>query len=194
MPSNRLFFIAHAETAATRRAAFPLGREPLLEAGLAAARARRAGIAPVGIVLASPALASRQTAEALDLVAEAEPALRDLDVGCWAGKEIADVPLEDLADWSSDIHFARHGGESLAALVDRLQAFVATRHGRGSTLAVTHPAIVRAALVAALDAPIQAFWRIDVPPLQALALGSDGRRWALRGFSPWGAQTAANDG
>ena len=50
----------------------------------------------------------------------------------------------------------------------------------GHTIAVTHAAVIRAAVVTALGAPAQSFWRIDIEPLSRIALRSDNRRWVLR--------------
>jgi broad specificity phosphatase PhoE len=53
-------------------------------------------------------------------------------------------------------------------------------------IAVTHAAVIRAAVIGVLGAPPQSFWRIDVEPMSLVDLRSDKRRWALRvpGFSP----------
>ena len=45
---------------------------------------------------------------------------------------------------------------------------------------MTHPAVIRAALVTVLDAPPIAFWRIDVPPLTRMWLTGRGGIWKLR--------------
>jgi broad specificity phosphatase PhoE len=51
--------------------------------------------------------------------------------------------------------------------------------GDGRILAVTHAAIIRAAVVAALGAPPVAFWRIDVAPLTFKRLNGQTGRWTL---------------
>jgi hypothetical protein len=48
---------------------------------------------------------------------------------------------------------------------------------------VTHPVVIQAAMLGILGAPASAFRHIDVPPLHALDIRSDGRRWAIRSFS-----------
>ena len=53
-------------------------------------------------------------------------------------------------------------------------------HERGALVAVTHAPVIRAAILTALDAPAQAFWRVDVEPFARVELAGDGRRWALR--------------
>nr|BFE80044.1 hypothetical protein GCM10020093_026450 [Planobispora longispora] len=51
--------------------------------------------------------------------------------------------------------------------------------GPGRTVAVTHPAVVRAAVVHALGAPARSFWRVDVAPLARVSLTGRGGRWRL---------------
>jgi broad specificity phosphatase PhoE len=50
----------------------------------------------------------------------------------------------------------------------------------GHTLAVTHAAVIRAAILAVIGAPAACFARIDVTPLGLTDLRGDGRRWTLR--------------
>ncbi len=122
----------------------------------------------------------------LGLAASCDPALRDLDAGRWSGKALTEIAPHDLAVWLTDPDYAGHGGESVAALLARIEPFLAARLTAGNVVAVTHAAVLRAALVAVLDAPPSAFWRIDAAPLTTLTLSSDGRRWALRGLVPPG--------
>ncbi len=174
----RLLMLAHAETAATRQTAFAAG-EGLAPRGRDAAAAL--SLPRHDLAFASAAPAARETAAALGLAATATPALRDLDVGSWAGQSLADIAATNpagAAAFFADPAFAGHGGESIAALIARMSAWLeAMRDGRGQIVAVTHAAVVRAAAAAVLGA---AFWHIDVAPLGSLTFGSDGRRWVLR--------------
>ena len=52
--------------------------------------------------------------------------------------------------------------------------------GEGRVLALTHPAVMRAALIHALGASATAFWRIDVAPLSRLILSRHGGSWRLQ--------------
>lgn len=175
----RLTLLVHGATAANRAATFPVD-EPLEPRARAAAEALRGRFAP-SEALASPALRARETAEALGLVARAEPALGDADVGRWAGLSMAEVEPAALAACMTDPDARPHGGESIAEVVARVAAWLESRVGvEGRCLAVTHVAVVRAAVVAVLGAPAAAFWRIDAPPLSATDLVSDGRRWTWR--------------
>jgi broad specificity phosphatase PhoE len=50
----------------------------------------------------------------------------------------------------------------------------------GHTIAVTHPTVIRAAIVTALQTPISSFWHIDIEPLATVRMTSNGSRWSLR--------------
>ena len=47
-------------------------------------------------------------------------------------------------------------------------------------MAVTHPAVIRAAILVALDAPPKSFWRIDIAPVSRTVLHFRGQAWTLR--------------
>lgn len=184
--SQRLTLICHGATVATRRAAFPAD-EPLDEGALGGAAALGGRLRRADRALTSPLLRARQTAAALSLDARAEPALRDLDCGRWAGRSLAEIAAAEpagVAAWLRDPGAAPHGGEALSSLLPRVAAFLRSAGGAGGhTVAVTHAAVIRAAVLHVLDAPADAFWRIDVDPLSVTDLRHDGRRWALRAAS-----------
>jgi broad specificity phosphatase PhoE len=181
--------ICHGATAATRASAFPLD-EPLEDGAIEQARAFSPALRRWDRTVTSPALGARQTADALSLNANVAPELRDCDYGHWGGRRLADVQAahpDGVATWLSDLGAAPHGGEPLLALMRRVSDWMADRLlDEGHTVAVTHAAVIRAAVIGALDAPPEAFWRIDVGPLSVVDLRSDKRRWVLRvpGLSP----------
>ncbi|WP_249126053.1 histidine phosphatase family protein [Streptomyces sp. A2-16] len=113
-----------------------------------------------------------------------QPALRDLDMGSWYGRTLDEVAATDasgLAAWLSDPQAAPHGGESVAQLCDRVAGWLdALPSDVGRVVAVVEQAAARAAVVHALAAPHQAFWRIDVPPLSTVELTGRSGRWNLR--------------
>ena len=179
MPAQ-LTLVCHAATRATRRAAFPLD-EPAEPAGLGRAAALRDALGRATHALTSPALRARQTAEALGLAAEATAALRDADFGRWAGRTLAEVEQDEpeaIALWLGDPAAAPHGGESFLSVIDRTRQWLDGLEGR--VVAVTHPAIIRAAVVSALAAPAAALWRADVEPLSLIRLTGSAGRWTLR--------------
>lgn len=178
----RLTLICGGPTAATRRAAFPL-EEPL-EDGAHARAARIALPRRAERIWTSPALSARQTAAAFGLNAAEHFALRDQEFGAWAGTSLAELQARaprDLAAWLADPDATPHGGESVTDVVRRVAALMEGLLGeRGHTLAVTHAAVIRAALLAVLGAPVSAFRCIDVEPFSIVELTGDGRRWHWR--------------
>ncbi len=185
MPT-RLTLICHGATAATRSGAFPAD-EPLEERTLARAATLKPMIRRADRAWTSPALRARQTAAALGLDAVAEPTLRDVDSGRWAGRRLEEIQAEEpdgVIAWLADPEATPHGGEALSALLGRAASWLDARAGDGGHgIAVTHASVIRAAILHALEAPASSFWRIDIAPLSLAELSHDGRRWAWRASS-----------
>ncbi|HEY4808874.1 MAG TPA: histidine phosphatase family protein [Roseiarcus sp.] len=188
----RLDLLAHGASAATRATRFP-DDEPLEASAVSALEALRGRLRPYAEVLISPARAARETAAALGFDAEVEMALSDCDYGRWRGlasKEVAEREANEFATWLADPAAAPHGGESFAALIERIGAWLTQALTReGATLAVTHASVVRAAIVNALGAGSSAFARIDVAPLSLARLSGHGQRWNLVALRPLGGLT-----
>jgi broad specificity phosphatase PhoE len=186
----RLDLIAHGASAATRAARFP-DDETLEASAIGAIEALRGRLRPYVHVLTAPARAARETAAGLGFDAEVELALRDCDYGRWRGlssKEVAEREPDGFAAWLGDPAAAPHGGESLAALIQRIGAWLAQSLAReGATLAITHASVVRAAIVNALGAGSSAFFRIDVAPLSLARLSGRDGRWNFVALGPLGA-------
>ncbi|KIF72592.1 phosphoglycerate mutase, partial [Streptomyces sp. AcH 505] len=84
------------------------------------------------------------------------------------------------AAWLADPAAAPHGGESLAALHERVGAWLRDLAPEGGrVVVVAEPDVVRAAVALAVGAPASAFWRIDVRPLTATELSGRNGRWNL---------------
>jgi broad specificity phosphatase PhoE len=177
----RLTLVAHASTAATARALFSRdeGLEPRGAAAAAAASAPRR----ITRAVCSPARAAVETATALGLAATVDARLADWHLGEWRGRALDDVAAAhpaEVAAWLADPDAVPHGGESLTALLARVAGWLAGV-GEGHTVAITHAAVVRAAVVVTLGAPPAGFWRIDVAPLTATVLRGGPGRWTVRG-------------
>ncbi len=185
--SLRLTFVAHAATAATRQAAFPAD-EPLEPLGARKAAALAEALGRVDAAWTSPALRAVQTAVALGLDATADAALADIDMPRWAGRSLAEIQASDaagLSRWMTDPAASPHGGESVTDLLGRVESWLdSMRHHDGRVLAVTHPSVIRAAVIVALDADPGSFWRVDVEPLYLATFLGRSRRWTLRGLHP----------
>ncbi len=135
-------------------------------------------------VFCGPETRTRQTAELLGVQALVEPKLADLDFGRWRGDVLGRVLPAELALWLTDPSRAPHGGESVVGLIGRVAGWMDSLAAqRGRILAVTHPAVVRAAILVALDAPAKSFWRIDVAPVSRTVMHFRGQAWTLRSSS-----------
>jgi broad specificity phosphatase PhoE len=184
---TRVTLISHASTAATRSVRFPAD-EPLDDQGRARALALADHLPRAARVWVSPELRARQTAEALALAAVVASELRDCDYGAWRGcsfEELSARDPESVSTWLRDPEAAPHGGESTASLIQRVADWLdRQRTAPGRAIVITHPAVIRAAIVHAIGASAQSFWRIDVSPLSQVCLSGQDSRWNLRYLGP----------
>ncbi|CDO91120.1 histidine phosphatase [Mycobacterium triplex] len=176
----RLTLVSHAMTDAMAAVRFPAD-EPLNDAGRRQAEAAAGLDIPASVHLAGPERRARRTAELLGLAATTEPQLADLDCGRWRGQTLAAVPAADLEVWLRNPAAAPHGGESIVDLTGRVAGWlVSLIEGPSRIVAVTHPAVIRAAILAALDIPPKSFWRIDIAPVSQTTMHYRNDRWTLR--------------
>jgi len=180
---RRLFLVRHAATSATRALAFPLD-EPLDERALSEAAALSDAVPARLDVLCSPALRTRATAQAARLgEPRIDPALAECDFGAWAGRTLEEVGAADpggVGAWMADPDARPHGGESLSAFAARVAKWLDRQATLdGGAVAITHGGVVKAAVVHALGAPIEAFWRVDVTPLALTELHAHDGHWTV---------------
>jgi broad specificity phosphatase PhoE len=138
-------------------------------------------LGPVDTAVCGPEKRTRQTAELLGLRARTDSALADLDCGAWRGNVLGGVLPADLAVWLTEPAQAPHGGESVVDLMARVRGWLGSVSGqRGRVVAVTHPSVIRAAILVVLDSPARSFWRVDVGPASRTVLHFRGQAWTLR--------------
>ncbi|WP_404958456.1 histidine phosphatase family protein [Streptomyces sp. 147326] len=107
--------------------------------------------------------------------------LRGLDTGEWAGRTLDEVAAEApaaLRAWMTEPGYAPPGGESVDALIARVGAELAGLTA-GTHRMTVEQAVVRAAVVYALELPAAAFWRLDVRPESVTTLTGRAGRWNL---------------
>lgn len=182
MQATRLTLIAHAPTCARKPARFALDESLQMDWQQARlSQAQRFKRAPR--LLCGPEARTRQTAGLFGESAQVEQALRDCDLGRWQGMAIDAIQHaepEALQAWLTNSTAAPHGGESVAQLCERVAQWLGTlEQAPGHVLAVTHPFVIRAALLHALQCPPAMFNRIDVEPLSSTELRFNGI-WRLR--------------
>ena len=195
----RLLLISHAPTAAMPAGRFPAD-DPLDARGLADAQAAQARLSHLSHLAAfneapafvSPAVCARDTASALGLNAKVDAALADIDYGNWKGRRLADLAAQtpiDLTAWMHDPDAAPHGGESFGQAVKRIGEWLDTldvaQSNARDVIAVTHAAIIRAAVIHALAASSAIFPRIEIAPLTVVEL----HRSEQRGWTWWPASS-----
>jgi broad specificity phosphatase PhoE len=177
---QRLLLIRHASTAASDSAAFPLD-EPLTEVGRRLAAGLRDVLASGVEAFSSPALRCRQTAAAAGFHEHViEPAIAECDFGSWAGRTLAEIHASDpdaATRWMTDPAARPHGGESLLDLLARVGGWLDACEP--PSVAITHGGVIKAAVVHALGAPVDAFWRIAVAPLSIVELIRRCDTWEL---------------
>ena len=186
---HRLLLVRHATTSASRRATFPATTgsaaiddcAALDEAGVAGATALGAALPHADRCWTSHARRAVQTATHLGLTLDA--CLSDLaegDFGRWAGATLDQVHARDpdgLATWLADPGTTPHGGEALVDVRRRARRVLdAAADADGTTIAISHGGLIKAALLEVLDLPDAALWQLDCAPASVTEL-HPGRQW-----------------
>jgi broad specificity phosphatase PhoE len=147
----------------------------------AAARGERA---PARIV-SSPLLRCTATAQfsasRFGLQVETDERLIEIAHGTWEGRYRDELARDDPARyraWREDpAHVAFENGENLTQVRARWDDFAATLvDAPDDLLVVTHDAVVRCALLAAEERPLDDFWKVHVENAAFATLASDGTR------------------
>ncbi len=170
---TRLFLVRHGEVDGAGEALHGHVDVPLTVRGTAQMEGAAAFLArePLCAVYASDLQRARVGAEVVARVhgldPVVDPALRELDMGAWDGRPMADLWAEhrrELEAWWTDLEgFRLPGGESLADLRARVQPALdrALARHRGRTLCVVaHGGVNRVVLFAAMGLPLQQFHRV----------------------------------
>lgn len=172
MTTTRLTLISHGLTLAQKRGRFA-SDDPLIQPPDTLPTC-------VGQLLCAPERRARESAALLGEPQVCE-ALRDVDCGRWQGlalSELAETEPQALAQWLADPEFRSHGGESVSEAVARAGAWMDAL-GPGAFTAVSHPAVIRAAVLHALGAEVKLFNRLDIAPWASVRLVRRGR-WSVQ--------------
>lgn len=166
-----LILARHGRTTANAQRLL-LGRMdlPLDELGLTQADAVGAALTqsdtPARIV-ASPLQRTRATAEAIaarcGLSVEFDDRFIEVDYGEYDGAPLAEVPHEVWQHWRTDIGWVPPGGESLAAVGERVRQACedyAAEAAERDVVVVTHVSPIKAAVAWALATGDEAAWRM----------------------------------
>ena len=169
-----LHVVRHGRTEANA-AGLLLGRlDPDLDAlGIRQATAVAAAIGPVDRVVSSPLLRAVRTAEAFGVDVETDDRWLELDYGDLDGTSVFDVPSSTWVQWRADLDWAPPGGESHAALGERVRSacedLLAEAAG-SEVVVVTHVSPIKASLAWALGVGDEIAWRCFVEPASVLRI------------------------
>jgi len=95
--------------------------------------------------------------------------------------QLTETDPDAVRTWLTDPAAAPHGGESTVDVIARVSGWLDEFAGDRRRIAVvTHPSVIRAAVVHAIRATPESFWRIDISPLSRTTLVSRTPTWTLR--------------
>ena len=122
---------------------------------------------PVAVILSSPLLRARQTAEAVSeacgVPVTVDQRLVEIDWGTWEGRPAGSLAVADVDRWRADDGTAPEG-ESLSALSARVESFclenLDTPEAVGHVVAVSHVSPIKAAAAWALGVDGTIAWRM----------------------------------
>ncbi|MGB3125065.1 MAG: histidine phosphatase family protein [Pseudomonas sp.] len=179
MPATRLTLICHATTPLQKQGRFP-DDESVTMNWQDAALSLAARYKKNPRLMCGPEARTRQTAALFGDNAHCVEALRDGDFGDWKGQAISELHSDALMAWMTDSACAPHGGESVDQLCARVGQWMQSLETEaGHVVAVTHPFVIRAAMLYVMQFPVSMFYRIDVEPLSATELRFN-TVWRLR--------------
>jgi broad specificity phosphatase PhoE len=185
-----LVLVRHGRTAANANGLL-LGRldEPLDDVGHAQAAELAKALGYPTRVISSPLRRARETAEALSGDVEIDERWIELDYGEYDGQPVTSVGADVWARWRDDAGFVPAGGESLAALAERViracESLIDVARD-SDVVVVSHVSPIKTAVAWALGAGAEIGWRshLDQASITRIALGSRGP--LLRSFNETG--------
>jgi broad specificity phosphatase PhoE len=196
-----IVIVRHGRTEANARGLL-LGRaDPALDdegRRQAALLAGGLGDLDVARVVTSPLRRCRASAEAVaaalatgpgaggDIEVEVDDRWVELDYGVFDGRPLAAVAPEEWAAWRADVTWAPEGGESLAALGERVRAACAALAKEAAdrdVVVVTHVSPIKAAVAWALGVGDEVAWRMWVAPASISRVGIGPAGPSLRSFN-----------
>ena len=140
----------------------------------------------VDAVIASPVRRTLESAEiiaaALGREVEVEPGFAEMEFGSWDGMTFAEVGErfpDDLKAWLGSLDVAPGGGESFRVVEQRVLAGlerVLEEHAGRTVVVVSHVTPIKTLVAHALDAPLDAVYRMELTPASVTVLNwYDGR-------------------
>jgi broad specificity phosphatase PhoE len=166
----------------------------LSDEGRAQIRAAADWLSPIAdrvdAVVASPV---RRTLESAEILAEAlgrpvevEPGFAEMEFGSWDGMtfaEVGDRHPDELKSWLGSTEVAPPGGESFRVVQERVLAGLdrlLETHAGKTVVVVSHVTPIKVLVAAAVDAPLEAVFRMELSPASVTVLSWYGDRPSMR--------------
>lgn len=140
----------------------------------------------IDAVVASPLKRAQQTAAAFEMDVETDERFIELSYGIYEGVPHADVPSEVWQTWRNDYSFVPEGGESLAALDERVRgacADLVERAAHENVVVVSHVSPMKSAVAWALGVDIGISWNCHLDHAAICRIAIRGRRPVLLTFN-----------
>jgi len=169
----------------------------LSEEGRAQIRAVADWLAPlaerVDALVASPVRRTRESAEIIAAVLEhevqVEPGFAEMEFGAWDGLTFAEVGErhpEELQAWLGSLDVAPGGGESFRVVQERVLAGLErllAGHAGKTVVVVSHVTPIKTLVAHALDAPLEAVFRMELTPASVTVVSYYDDRPSLRMYN-----------
>lgn len=140
----------------------------------------------IDVVVASPLKRAQQTAEAFGLPVETDERFVEMAYGIYEGTPYAEVPSEIWQTWRNDHSFVPEGGESLAALDERVReacSDLVERAAHENIVVVSHVSPMKSAVAWALGVDIGISWNCHLDHAAICRIAISGRRPILLTFN-----------
>jgi ribonuclease H / adenosylcobalamin/alpha-ribazole phosphatase len=169
----------------------------LSEEGRAQVRAVADWLSPlaerVDAVVASPVRRTRESAEILAEVlgreVQIEPGFAEMEFGAWDGLTFAEVGERhpgELKAWLGSLDVAPGGGESFRVVQERVLAGLARlleTHAGRTVVVVSHVTPIKTLVAHAVDAPLEAVFRMELTPASVSVVSYYEDRPSLRMYN-----------
>jgi broad specificity phosphatase PhoE len=140
----------------------------------------------VDLVVSSPLRRAEQTAAAFGLPIETDDRWMELSYGEYEGTPHSDVPSEVWSRWRDDPHFTPAGGESLAALDERVRSAcndLLERAREHNVVVVSHVSPMKSAVAWALGVDVGISFNCHLDHASVCRIAIRGDRPILQTFN-----------
>ena len=185
-----LILVRHGRTA-LNAAGLLQGRidAPLDAAGEEQARLVADSLPAPDRIISSPLQRAVQTASAFGVPVEIDPRFIELDYGDLDGSPVADIEPATWATWQGDLDFVPAGGESIAALGERVRGGLEALWDEcvsSNVVVVSHVSPIKAAVAWALGVDDGVAWHMHLATASITTIGIRGTRPVMHSFNDTG--------